>query len=226
MEKSLQESDSLLSSAPESKQNSNTTTQATAHGNAFSLEGSSLPCSPVVPGSLTKITADNDTSLYLMTVLKSQQQRTHGDIEGWTVADSFYHACRKNRVVVRDFDWDPLKASTNRIAKSKLDSDYLHYTLKTLDWCKVHYGEAVIAWGHVKAIRVHVESVLRYGLPPKFHTVFIVPKQGKEKKIRDKLKELYGHLEENMEDDGGGGGGGGPMMDNVGDYYPYVSVSF
>jgi V-type H+-transporting ATPase subunit C len=188
-----------------------------------------LPCSPVVPGSLLKVMSDGDTNLYLMTVLKSQQERTSvGDIDSWSLADSFLHSCRKRRVTIREFDVDPRRSAASRSAKSKLDSDYLHYEGKTLDWCKVHYGEAVVAWGHVKAIRVHVESVLRYGLPPKFVTVLMVPKSGKEKKLRDKLKELYGHLEESgMDDDGGGGGGGGPnMLDNMGEYYPYVRVAF
>jgi len=219
LEKREKESDSLLSKTYETKDDGNRSSE-------HNVDGSSLPCSPVVPGSLMKIVEDKDTALYLMTVLKSQQERVSGgDIEGWTIADSFYHACRKKRVVIREFDWDPKKASANRAAKSQLDSDYLHYEGKTLEWCKVHYGEAIIAWSHVKAIRTHVESVLRYGLPPNFKTIFLVPKAGKEKKLRDKLNTLYGHLEESgMDEDVGSGGG--PMMENFGDYYPYVSIAF
>ncbi len=214
---STKESDSLLNSNETKEDPSSILDSAT-----------SLPCSPVVPGSLMKVLDDHDSILYLITVLKSQQERSaQGDIDQWTLADSFYHSCRKRRVVIRDFDVDPKVASLNRAAKSKLDSDYLHYQGKTLDWCKVHYGEAVIAWGHVKAIRVHVESVLRYGLPPEFKTVLIVPKSGKDKKLRDVLKKLYGHLDASSEDDvGGGGGGGGPMMEMQGEFYPYVNISF
>lgn len=73
---------------------------------------------------------------------------------------------------------------------------------------------------------MHVESVLRYGLPPKFETILMVPKSGKEKKLRDKLKELYGHLEESGMDDDGSGSGPAGMLDNLGEYYPYVSVAF
>ena len=230
LEKSLKESDSLLSG--ETKSNSGGggggggVGQSSLDVGLGGLDGSSLPCSPVVPGSLMKIVVEEDASLYLMTVLKSQQERVHGDIDGWTIADSFYHACRKNRVVVREFDRDPRKASANRAAKSKLDSDYLHYEGKTLDWCKVHYGEAVTAWGHVKAIRIHVESVLRYGLPPKFNTILLVPKAGKEKKLRNALQQLYGTLEENEFEADSESGGGGPGMMDMGDYYPYVSVNF
>lgn len=131
-----------------------------------------LHCSPVVPGSLIRVTSDKETVLYLMTVLKSQKVTGQsGSIEGWTIADSFYHACRTARVTVRDFKWDPMAAERAREEVATIDAAYQHYESKTLDWCKVHYGEAIIAHAHIKAIRVFVESVLRYGLPPPSSTL-------------------------------------------------------
>lgn len=188
---------------------------------------SALPCSPVVPGSLTLIRRSNDALLYLMTVVKSQKVTNQaGATDSWAVSETFYRACKKKRVTVRDFDWDPVKAAEKRMQAAKLDADFDHYEVKTLDWCRVHYGEAVIAWAHVKAVRVFVESVLRYGLPPEFETVLLTPKPGKEKKLRGVLASLYGHLDESGSADDGGGG---PSMDGAmgaGDYYPYVCVDF
>ena len=65
-----EESVSLLG-APETKNNGG------GSGGEIMYDGaaSSLPCSPVVPGSLLKVTSDDDTILYLMTVVKSQQER-------------------------------------------------------------------------------------------------------------------------------------------------------
>ena len=65
-----EESVSLLG-APETKNNGG------SGGGEIMYDGaaSSLPCSPVVPGSLLKVTSDDDTILYLMTVVKSQQER-------------------------------------------------------------------------------------------------------------------------------------------------------
>lgn len=40
-----------------------------------------------------------------------------------------------------------------------------------IQWSKAHYGEAVTAWMHIKIIRLFVEAVLRYGLPPKYTAV-------------------------------------------------------
>lgn len=191
---------------------------------------STLPCSPVVPGSLLLVKQNNDSVLYLMTVVKSQKViGQSGATDSWAISDSFYKACKRKRVTVRDFDWDPVKAADKRLQAAQLDADFDHYEVKTLDWCRVHYGEAVIAWAHVKAVRVFVESVLRYGLPPEFETVLLTPQHGKDKKLRAVLERLYGHLDESGSVDDGSGGGGGPNMDGamgLGEYYPYVNIDF
>jgi hypothetical protein len=33
---------------------------------------------------------------------------------------------------------------------------------------KANFGEVFSAWMHLKMLRLHVESILRYGLPPTF----------------------------------------------------------
>ena len=66
---------------------------------------STLPCSPVVPGSLVLVKESNDSLLYLMTVVKSQKVTNQsGATDSWAVSDAFYQACKKKRVTVRDFD--------------------------------------------------------------------------------------------------------------------------
>ena len=35
-------------------------------------------------------------------------------------------------------------------------------------WCKTAYGEAFSAWMHIAVVRLFVEAILRYGLPPTF----------------------------------------------------------
>lgn len=32
-------------------------------------------------------------------------------------------------------------------------------------WCQTNFTEVFIAWAHLKALRIHVESILRFGLP-------------------------------------------------------------
>ncbi|KAF8926848.1 hypothetical protein BGZ52_005117, partial [Haplosporangium bisporale] len=57
-----------------------------------------------------------------------------------------------------------------------------------------NFGEVFQAWTHLKSLRVFVESVLRYGLPPDFVGFTIKPKPKQEAKILDILTAQYGHL--------------------------------
>jgi V-type H+-transporting ATPase subunit C len=59
-------------------------------------------------------------------------------------------------------------------------------------WCKTHYGEAFVAWMHIKVIRVFVESVLRYGLPVDFTAVLYKVASGKEVMLVNALDKAFG----------------------------------
>jgi len=79
-----------------------------------------------------------------------------------------------------------------------------------------------MAWIHVKALRVFVESVLRYGLPVNFQAMVLLPQKKTQKKLRTELNQQYAHL------DSPGGDGGADMEMPAGlgfsnsEYYPYV----
>jgi len=94
----------------------------------------------------------------------------------------------------------------------------------------VNFSEAFTAWIHVQALRVFVESVLRYGLPVNFQAMLLLPTKKTSRRLKEVLSQLYSHLDNSSL--GGGGGGGSSsaeMMDIPGlpglggaDYYPYV----
>ncbi|XP_042639603.1 V-type proton ATPase subunit C 2 [Orycteropus afer afer] len=66
-----------------------------------------------------------------------------------------------------------------------------------LRWLKVNFSEAFIAWIHIKALRVFVESVLRYGLPVNFQAVLLQPhKKSSTKRLREVLNSIFKHLDE------------------------------
>ena len=46
-----------------------------------------------------------------------------------------------------------------------------------------------------QALRVFVESVLRYGLPVNFQGMVLLPQKKTQKKLRDTLNQLYAHLD-------------------------------
>uniref|UniRef100_A0A3P9JA31 V-type proton ATPase subunit C n=1 Tax=Oryzias latipes TaxID=8090 RepID=A0A3P9JA31_ORYLA len=89
-------------------------------------------------------------------------------------------------------------------------------------WLKVNFSEAFIAWIHIKALRVFVESVLRYGLPVNFQAMLLQPNKKTMKKLREVLNDLYKHLDSSA----------AAIMDTAMDipglnlsqqeYYPYV----
>uniref|UniRef100_A0A8D3CCG4 V-type proton ATPase subunit C n=1 Tax=Scophthalmus maximus TaxID=52904 RepID=A0A8D3CCG4_SCOMX len=62
-------------------------------------------------------------------------------------------------------------------------------------WLKVNFSEAFIAWIHIKALRVFVESVLRYGLPVNFQAMLLQPNKKNMKKLREVLYDLYNYLD-------------------------------
>ncbi|NXP07443.1 VATC2 ATPase, partial [Thinocorus orbignyianus] len=92
-----------------------------------------------------------------------------------------------------------------------------------LRWLKVNFSEAFVAWIHVKALRVFVESVLRYGLPVNFQAMLLQPNRKSVKRLREVLNVVFKHLDEvaaaSIMD---------PGMDIPGlqlsnqEYYPYV----
>lgn len=84
-------------------------------------------------------------------------------------------------------------------------------------WCKSSFGEAFASWIHVCAVRLFVESVLRYGLPPKFLGVLVQPNNRAQTKVRKGLLEAMGG-QGSMWSEAAGQGGGEEM-------YPYVSFT-
>jgi len=83
-----------------------------------------------------------------------------------------------------------------------------------LTHCQSCFSEIFLNWIHLKAIRVFVESILRYGLPPNFAT-FLVRSHGKEKQIhkifRDECKEL---INDDMDET--------ELIKN--DFFPYILI--
>jgi len=55
---------------------------------------------------------------------------------------------------------------------------------------------------HLKAVRVHVESILRYGLPANYQAVLILPKKKADKKLREMLRGLFSVAGSTVYDDG------------------------
>lgn len=139
------------------------------------------------------------------------------------VADEFRHKCRENKFNVRDFQYNESEMAAGKTEITKLEADKKKQYGPLVKWLKVNFGECFTAWVHVKALRVFVESVLRYGLPVNFQAMLLLPHKKSIRKLREVLNDLYSHLDNSaMSGDMGGQMDiPGLMMGNV-DYYPYV----
>uniref|UniRef100_A0A7N8XWK7 V-type proton ATPase subunit C n=1 Tax=Mastacembelus armatus TaxID=205130 RepID=A0A7N8XWK7_9TELE len=62
-------------------------------------------------------------------------------------------------------------------------------------WLKMHFSEMFIAWIHLKALRVFVESVLRYGLPVNYQALLLQTNKKGSKRLRKELSLLFTHLD-------------------------------
>uniref|UniRef100_A0A183V5V2 V-type proton ATPase subunit C n=1 Tax=Toxocara canis TaxID=6265 RepID=A0A183V5V2_TOXCA len=164
----------------------------------------------VVPGSSRLITTDGDQMLFSVTLFKKviEEYKTH---------------CRENKFVVRDFVYDEESLKAGRTERDKLVQEKQKQYAPLVRWLKINFGEIFIAFVHIKALRVFVESVLRYGLPVNFQAAIVEPTKSTYKKLKAELHKLYVHLDASA---------GGPvdtfedspalMSLGVHDYYPYV----
>ncbi|KAA0194185.1 V-type proton ATPase subunit C [Fasciolopsis buskii] len=130
---------------------------------------------------------------------------------------------KSSEFMVRDFEYDQRKIEESKSEMSKLESDKRRQFAPLFRWLKVNFGEAFSAMVHTKALRVFVESVLRYGLPVDFQSILIQPNKKAHKRLREILNQLYGHLDSAsassiVDDDVTLAG-----MTSGSEYYPYVS---
>ncbi|MCP9266002.1 V-type proton ATPase subunit C [Dirofilaria immitis] len=162
----------------------------------------------VVPGSSRLIIEDGDQMLFSVTLFKK-------------VIDEYKTHCRENKFIVRDFVYNEESLKIGRNERDKLVQEKQRQYAPLVRWLKINFGEIFSAFVHVKALRVFVESVLRYGLPVNFQATVIEPNKNSHKKLRASLHNLYLHLDtsaagpiESIEDN--------PILMSLGmhDYYP------
>lgn len=165
----------------------------------------------IVPRSSQLITQDHEYGLFTVSLFKK-------------VVEEFKLHARDKKFIVRDFTYneEELAAGENEITKLVTDKKKQFGPL--VRWLKVNFSECFCAWIHVKALRVFVESVLRYGLPVNFQAILIHPNKKMIKRLRDVLNQLYGHLDSSA-------ALSGSNVDSVdipglgfgqSEYYPYV----
>lgn len=114
----------------------------------------------VVPRSSHEIASDPEYALYSVTLFKKH-------------ATEFTNKARGHRFTPREFTWrDAAVEEDEREAKDVQQRERRLYA-DVVRLARTGYSDLFMAWVHVKALRVFVESVLRYGLPLEFVSAII-----------------------------------------------------
>ena len=142
--------------------------------------------------------------------------------------EEFKLHAREKRYTLRDFTYDPNAVEADKAKKASDERELDRLRSMLANWCHINYAECYTMMLHLKAVRVFVESVLRYGLTtdyqrgmvPNCKAFLLQPKKGVTEKLRKSLAALYGganslagDAEEEMVVPGA-----------TGEFYPYVST--
>lgn len=167
-------------------------------------------CDKIVPRSSEKVMEDQEHALFTITMFR-------------LAIPEFKTECSKRRYIVREFTYSEETIKSDKEQVTALEAEKRKTYPVLFKWLKVNFAEAYQAWIHIKALRIFVESVLRYGLPVNFRAAILIPGKN-QKRLRDKLNQIFEPL------DSAGGFNQGEVLDDVGaavkfdstEYYPYV----
>ena len=109
----------------------------------------------VVPRSAQFIDSDEEFTLYAVTTFKKH-------------SSEFVHKCRESKWTPRDFKYKEGGKEEEQKEVERVGKEERKVWGEALRLGRTAWGEAVMAWVHVLALRVFVETVLRYGLPLQF----------------------------------------------------------
>jgi V-type H+-transporting ATPase subunit C len=136
-----------------------------------------------------------------------------------SAVEPFKKACREKRYLPRDFEYS--EAAYKKLVSDREQAEEackkLNGVVRSL--YSASWSDAFCAWMHIKAMRVFVESVLRFGIGeassgPSFQSFVLTPKGGQAAA----RKALAGAM--------GGDTAGGDGADDGEEFFPYVSFSF
>eukprot|EP00899_Mesostigma_viride_P028896 jgi/Mesvir1/9191/Mv15942-RA.1 len=169
----------------------------------------------VVPRSSKKIVEENDYALFTVVLFKK-------------VVDAFSAACRERSFQVREFSLkeEPKEGATNAAENAaELKAGLEAKQTALIQWCSKSYGEVFSEWMHLCALRLFVESILRYGLPPKFVAAVVKPNKKVEKKVRTALAQAFGGSSKHWQASEDDSKDIIPGVDSGAEVFPYVSLT-
>uniref|UniRef100_A0A3B3QQB7 V-type proton ATPase subunit C n=1 Tax=Paramormyrops kingsleyae TaxID=1676925 RepID=A0A3B3QQB7_9TELE len=174
----------------------------------------------VVPRTSRKVLDEPEGGIFTVTLFKR------------AVSD-FKARAAKNRFMVRNFSFEESQKQRKEMMSLKIQKKEISVSQMTqkkslwllpgssmhhLGWLKAQTRETFMVWIHLKALRLFVESVLRFGLPVNFKALLLQPEKKNSKKLRELLSSLFSHLDMTP---AAGDPSVSPLMSSQ-EYYPYI----
>jgi V-type H+-transporting ATPase subunit C len=130
--------------------------------------------------------------------------------------DAFMKKSREEKQgTCRQFEYSVSTYEKVKTQREELKKECERQDKMMYHFCKASLSDVLVAWVHIKAMRIFVESVLRFGVPPNFASFIIQPKQNQQPAMRKALADVIGKGADSAAD-----------MGDEEDYYPYVSLTF
>ncbi|XP_074516405.1 V-type proton ATPase subunit C 1-B-like [Sebastes fasciatus] len=134
----------------------------------------------VVPRSSRKLYEDGMGAIFSVTLFKR-------------AVCEFKAEAQESKFIVREYIFD-LEAKQQQEMRQQSFHKKEQYGV-FVRWLKVNFSSVFVAWIHLKALRVFVESVLRYGLPVNYQALVLHTDSKRSKKLREELADLFKHLD-------------------------------
>ncbi|KAF2654369.1 vacuolar ATP synthase subunit C [Lophiostoma macrostomum CBS 122681] len=135
----------------------------------------------VVPRSANQIAADDEFTLFSVVTFKKH-------------STEFVHKAREKRWTPRDYKYKEGGKEEEAREVDKLEKDAQKLWGEALRLGRTGYSESAMIWIHVLALRVFVETVLRYGLPLDFICGLVQTTAKQTKKAKANLDANYSYL--------------------------------
>lgn len=139
----------------------------------------------VVPRSASIIAQDSEFVLFNVTMFRK-------------VVSEFLSKCRDNKWTPREFKYSEALIEDMRKEQQNASQNERKLYGEIVRLSRTAYSDIYKNWIHLRVIRIYVESVLRYGLPPNFLTAVINADPSKGAKSIEKCESLlvdkFGYL--------------------------------
>ncbi|KAM9777547.1 V-type proton ATPase subunit C 1-B-like [Neosynchiropus ocellatus] len=134
----------------------------------------------VVPRSSRKLYENEEAGIFSVTLFRK-------------AVSEFKAKAQKNMFVVREYSFEQEEKRLRELKELTIQKTEQYGFF--MRWLMVNLSELFVTWIHLKALRVFVESVLRYGLPVNYQALVLQPDRKGARKLREELASLFMHLD-------------------------------